>query len=75
MGSVARPASENFDVIIVGTGLSGINSAYCIQSELPGYSYTILESRNAIGGPWDLFRYPGIRSDSDLHTFGFPWRP
>lgn len=62
-------------MIIVGAGLSGINAAYRVQTELPGYSYTVLESRNAIGGTWDLFRYPGIRSDSDLHTFGFPWRP
>ncbi|TVY41270.1 FAD-containing monooxygenase [Lachnellula occidentalis] len=75
MGSIARPASESFDVMIIGAGLSGINSAYRIQTELPDYSYTVLESRDAIGGTWDLFRYPGIRSDSDLHTFGFPWRP
>ncbi|TVY93281.1 FAD-containing monooxygenase [Lachnellula willkommii] len=75
MGSTARSDSESFDVMIVGAGLSGINSAYRIQTELPGYSYTVLESRDAVGGTWDLFRYPGIRSDSDLHTFGFPWRP
>lgn len=75
MGSIAKPTCENYDVIIVGAGLSGINSAYRLQTELPGSTYTILESRGAIGGTWDLFRYPGIRSDSDLHTFGFPWRP
>ncbi|KAE8449321.1 hypothetical protein EG329_008222 [Mollisiaceae sp. DMI_Dod_QoI] len=74
MGSVERSVVD-YDVIIVGAGISGIDSAYRIQTELPGYSYTILEARNAIGGTWDLFRYPGIRSDSDLHTFGFPWRP
>jgi cation diffusion facilitator CzcD-associated flavoprotein CzcO len=61
--------------MIIGAGISGINAAYRVQTELPGCSYAILESRNAIGGTWDLFRYPGIRSDSDLHTFGFPWRP
>ncbi|TAQ91184.1 hypothetical protein B7494_g563 [Chlorociboria aeruginascens] len=67
--------SLDFDVIIVGAGISGINSAYRLQTELPNYKYTILESRGAIGGTWDLFRFPGIRSDSDLHTFAFPWRP
>ncbi|CAG8975600.1 hypothetical protein HYALB_00006807 [Hymenoscyphus albidus] len=67
--------TTEFDVIIIGAGLSGINAAYRLQTELPGYNYTILESRQEIGGTWSLFRYPGIRSDSDLHTFGFPWRP
>ena len=64
-----------YDMIIIGAGISGINAAYRVQTELPNYKYTIFESRGAIGGTWDLFRYPGIRSDSDLHTFGFPWRP
>jgi cation diffusion facilitator CzcD-associated flavoprotein CzcO len=64
-----------FDVVIVGAGISGINSAYRLQTELPGLRYTILESRGAFGGTWDLFRYPGIRSDSDLYTFGFSWWP
>ncbi|KAK6603847.1 hypothetical protein H4I95_05750 [Botrytis cinerea] len=75
MGSVQRSGNCDYDVVIVGAGLSGINAAYRIQTELPGLTYTILENRGAIGGTWDLFRYPGIRSDSDLHTFGFPWRP
>jgi cation diffusion facilitator CzcD-associated flavoprotein CzcO len=66
---------SDYDVIIIGAGISGINSAYRLQTELPGLSYTILEGRSSMGGTWDLFRYPGIRSDSDLYTFGFPWRP
>lgn len=76
MGSIDRkPRDIDFDMIVVGAGISGINAGYRIQTELPSYKYTILESRGAIGGTWDLFRYPGIRSDSDLHTFCFPWRP
>jgi cation diffusion facilitator CzcD-associated flavoprotein CzcO len=65
----------DYDIIIVGAGISGINAAYRIQSQLPNHRYAILEARNAIGGTWDLFRYPGIRSDSDLFTFGFSWNP
>ncbi|KAJ5466800.1 hypothetical protein N7475_004552 [Penicillium sp. IBT 31633x] len=64
-----------FDVIIVGAGISGINAAYRIQDQLPGYSYAILEARDDLGGTWDLFKYPGIRSDSDLFTFGFQFNP
>jgi len=75
MGSIERHENLHVDVMIVGAGISGINAGYRVQTELPGYSYTILEARNAIGGTWDLFRYPGIRSDSDLNTFGFSWRP
>jgi cation diffusion facilitator CzcD-associated flavoprotein CzcO len=68
--------SESFrDVIIVGAGISGINTAHHIQEKLPDLIYSILEARSNIGGTWDLFRYPGIRSDTDLHTFGFPWSP
>jgi len=63
------------DVIIVGAGLSGIGAAYYLQSKCPGRSYTILEGREAIGGTWDLFRYPGIRSDSDMHTLGYDFKP
>lgn len=75
MGSIERHDSLHVDVMIIGAGISGVNAGYRVQMELPAYSYAILESRNAIGGTWDLFRYPGIRSDSDLYTFGFPWRP
>jgi cation diffusion facilitator CzcD-associated flavoprotein CzcO len=63
-------------VVIIGAGISGINTAYRVQTSAPkGTTYTILESRSSIGGTWDLFKYPGLRSDSDLYTFGFPWRP
>lgn len=66
---------RDYDVVVIGAGLSGIDAAYHLQMQCPGLSYTILEARSAIGGTWDLFRYPGIRSDSDLYTFGFPFRP
>jgi monooxygenase len=66
---------EHFDVLIVGAGLSGIAAGYHLQTKCPGKSYVILESRDAIGGTWDLFRYPGIRSDSDMYTLGYNFRP
>ncbi|CAI4212386.1 unnamed protein product [Parascedosporium putredinis] len=72
---MTSPTKVNHDVVIVGAGLSGINTAYRLQTDLPGKSYTILEGRDNLGGTWDLFRYPGIRSDSDLYSFGFSWRP
>jgi monooxygenase len=66
---------EYFDVIIIGSGLSGIDAAYHLQASCRDKSFVILESRDAMGGTWDLFRYPGIRSDSDMFTFGYPFRP
>jgi cation diffusion facilitator CzcD-associated flavoprotein CzcO len=66
---------NHFDVIIVGAGISGIDAAYHVQTYCRGKSYAILEGRDAIGGTWDLFRYPGIRSDSDMYTFGYSFRP
>ncbi|HEY1629958.1 MAG TPA: NAD(P)/FAD-dependent oxidoreductase [Rhizomicrobium sp.] len=66
---------EHFDVIVVGAGLSGIGAAYHLQRDCPGKSYAILEGRDAIGGTWDLFRYPGIRSDSDMYTLGYSFKP
>jgi cation diffusion facilitator CzcD-associated flavoprotein CzcO len=66
---------EHLDVLIVGAGLSGIGAARHIQAAFPGRSYAILEARDAIGGTWDLFRYPGVRSDSDMHTLGYRFRP
>ncbi|WP_291848361.1 NAD(P)/FAD-dependent oxidoreductase [Bradyrhizobium sp.] len=68
-------SSEHFDVVIVGAGLSGIGAGYHLQQKCPGKSYVILEGRDAIGGTWDLFRYPGVRSDSDMYTLGYSFRP
>jgi len=68
-------ALEHFDVIIVGAGLSGIGAGYHLQTNCPAKSYAILEGRDAIGGTWDLFRYPGIRSDSDMYTLGYAFKP
>lgn len=67
--------TEHRDVIIIGAGISGIGAACHLQRECPEKSYIILEGRAAIGGTWDLFRYPGIRSDSDLYTFGYDFKP
>jgi cation diffusion facilitator CzcD-associated flavoprotein CzcO len=64
-----------FDVVVVGAGLSGIAAGHYLQALCPGRSYAILESRDAIGGTWDLFRYPGVRSDSDMFTLGYTFRP
>jgi monooxygenase len=68
-------AMEHFDVLIVGAGLSGIGAGYHLQQKCPTKSYVILEGRDCIGGTWDLFRYPGIRSDSDMYTLGYSFRP
>ena len=66
---------EHLDVLIVGAGLSGIGAAHRLQTHCPWANYAIFEARDAIGGTWDLFRYPGVRSDSDMHTLGYPFRP
>jgi cation diffusion facilitator CzcD-associated flavoprotein CzcO len=66
---------EHFDVLIVGAGLSGISAAWHLQTECPDLTYAIVEARGAMGGTWDLFRYPGIRSDSDMYTLGYRFRP
>jgi cation diffusion facilitator CzcD-associated flavoprotein CzcO len=68
-------SDQHVDVLIVGAGLSGIGAACRLQMECPGKTFTILEAREAIGGTWDLFRYPGIRSDSDMYTLGYDFRP
>ena len=68
-------ATEHFDVVIVGAGLSGIGAAHHLQANSPRRTYVILEGRAQSGGTWDLFRYPGIRSDSDMYTLGYSFRP
>lgn len=68
-------ATEHFDVVIIGAGLSGVGAAHHLQTNCPDRSYVILEGRQAIGGTWDLFRYPGIRSDSDMYTLGYNFKP
>jgi monooxygenase len=75
--AAAEAADAILDVLIVGAGISGIGMAVHLQAALPGHRYALLERRADLGGTWDLFRYPGIRSDSDMHTLGFsfePWR-
>jgi cation diffusion facilitator CzcD-associated flavoprotein CzcO len=68
-------AAPFFDVLIVGAGLSGIGAAWHLQRGCPGKTYAILEARAALGGTWDLFRYPGVRSDSDMYTLGYAFQP
>jgi len=67
--------SEHVDVVVVGAGLSGIGAGYHLQTMCPDRSYVILEGRDSLGGTWDLFKYPGVRSDSDMHTLGFSFKP
>ena len=67
--------AEHVDVVVVGAGISGVGQGYHLQTRCPDRSYVILEGRAALGGTWDLFRYPGIRSDSDMHTLGFSFHP
>jgi cation diffusion facilitator CzcD-associated flavoprotein CzcO len=71
----AAQSVEHFDVLIVGAGISGIGSAYHLTAQLPGTSFVILEAQESFGGTWLTHRYPGIRSDSDLHTFGYRFKP
>ena len=66
---------DHVDVLIVGAGISGVGAAHHLQQNCPGKTYAILEAREDLGGTWDLFRYPGIRSDSDMHTLGFNFKP
>src|SRR5919112_606941 len=66
---------KEVDVVIVGAGISGIGAARYLKTMLPGKTFAVLEARDAIGGTWDLFRYPGLRSDSDLQTFAYAFKP
>jgi len=66
---------EHLDVLIIGAGLSGVGAAYHLMQQCPGKSFAVLEGRSALGGTWDLFRYPGIRSDSDMYTLGYNFKP
>ena len=66
---------EHLDVVVIGAGLSGIGAGHYLQTLCPRRTYAILEQRDRIGGTWDLFRYPGIRSDSDMFTMGYSFRP
>ena len=67
--------NEFLDVIIIGAGISGIGAACHLRRNCPNKSFLILEGRNNLGGTWDLFKYPGIRSDSDMHTFSYKFNP
>ena len=71
----AAQAVEHFDVLIVGAGISGVGSAYHLTKQLPGTTFVVLEEQETFGGTWWTHKYPGIRSDSDLHTFGYSFKP
>ena len=67
--------AEHVDVLVIGAGISGIDAGYHLQTRCPDRPYAILEGRDDLGGTWDLFRYPGVRSDSDMHTLGYGFKP
>src|SRR5277367_473271 len=71
----ASQAVQHFDVLIVGAGISGIGGAYHLTKQLPGTSFVVLETQESFGGTWLTHKYPGIRSDSDLFTFGYRFKP
>ena len=75
MTQTADKAPEHLDVVVVGAGLSGVCAGHYLETECPWANYTIFEGRDRIGGTWDLFRYPGVRSDSDMFTLGYPFKP
>jgi monooxygenase len=65
----------DYDVLVIGAGISGIGAGYHLKTHCPDKTFAIFEAREALGGTWDLFRYPGIRSDSDMYTLGYAFRP
>ncbi|MEO0962795.1 MAG: FAD-dependent oxidoreductase, partial [Pseudomonadota bacterium] len=67
--------AQHFDVLVVGAGISGVGAAYHLQDQCPGMSYVVLEALEDFGGTWLMHKYPGIRSDSDLYTFGYRFKP
>src|ERR1700730_13349426 len=73
--SAATIGTEHFDVVIVGAGISGVGAAYHLTKQCPDKSFVVLETQKTFGGTWSTHRYPGIRSDSDLHTFGYRFKP
>ena len=70
-----KPNTPDYDVLIIGAGISGIDAAYHLQQRHPGKTFALLEREEGIGGTWRIHKYPGIRSDSDLYTFGYSWKP
>ena len=70
-----RSQATHVDVLIVGAGISGIGSAHHLQEQCPGKSYAVLEAKDTFGGTWETHKYPGVRSDSDLYTFGYRFKP
>ena len=68
-------APEHFDVLIVGAGISGVGGAYHLRDQRPDTTFVVLETKNTFGGTWETHKYPGIRSDSDLYTFGYRFKP
>src|SRR5215203_676936 len=74
-GSPTQRVTEHFDVLIVGAGISGVGAAYHLTHQRPGTSFVVLEALDSFGGTWWTHRYPGIRSDSDLYTFGYRFKP
>ncbi len=73
--SASGPPPEHFDVLVVGAGISGVAAGCHLKDKCPGKTFALLEARGAMGGTWDLFRYPGVRSDSDMYTLGYRFRP